>query len=94
MFIPLAYHCKCVDPWLTAGKKLCPVCKQSVEPKENIDIKDRDGGTSSSPEDGNYTDETDDESDADERTPLLSSSRRTSGAISVWRENYLGRIIY
>ncbi|EDV28464.1 E3 ubiquitin-protein ligase RNF13 [Trichoplax sp. H2] len=25
-----AYHCKCIDPWLTDNKRECPVCKRRV----------------------------------------------------------------
>lgn len=64
-FASTAYHCKCVDPWLTKTKKTCPVCKQKVVPSQG----DSDSDTDSSQE----------ENEVSEHTPLLppSASVRT-----------------
>ena len=54
----LAYHMKCVDPWLLNNKRVCPVCKRKVIPGDETDTED----------------ESDDEEPHDratERTPLL-----------------------
>ncbi|XP_073915954.1 E3 ubiquitin-protein ligase RNF13 isoform X1 [Castor canadensis] len=67
-----AYHCKCVDPWLTKTKKTCPVCKQKVVPSQG----DSDSDTDSSQE----------ENGVSEHTPLLrplaSVSTQSFGALS------------
>lgn len=67
-----AYHCKCVDPWLTKTKKTCPVCKQKVVPSQG----DSDSETDSSQE----------ENEVSENTPLLrplaSVSTQSFGALS------------
>ncbi|XP_033996024.1 E3 ubiquitin-protein ligase RNF167 [Trematomus bernacchii] len=65
-----AYHCKCVDPWLTQTKKTCPVCKQRVthSPTEHSESE-------SEEETGGRGGEEGAEGEADsERTPLLRPS--------------------
>ncbi|KAG7223254.1 hypothetical protein INR49_015610 [Caranx melampygus] len=62
-----AYHCKCVDPWLTQTKKTCPVCKQRVtrnNPEHSESESEEDAGGRGEEEGA--------EGEADsERTPLL-----------------------
>ncbi|KAG5847229.1 E3 ubiquitin-protein ligase RNF13 [Anguilla anguilla] len=62
-----AYHCKCVDPWLTKTKKTCPVCKQRVVPSQGDSDTDTDDSSHE-----------DNEDDASENTPLLRSLASTS----------------
>ncbi|KAM6907792.1 E3 ubiquitin-protein ligase RNF167 [Xenentodon cancila] len=65
-----AYHCKCVDPWLTQTKKTCPVCKQRVT-RNTTEHSESD----SDEETGGRGEEEGTEGDADsERTPLLRPS--------------------
>ncbi|XP_062309397.1 E3 ubiquitin-protein ligase RNF167 [Osmerus eperlanus] len=66
-----AYHCKCVDPWLTLTKKTCPVCKQRVtrpNPEYSESESEEEGVRGGGGEEGA-------EGEADtERTPLLRSA--------------------
>ena len=40
LLIISAYHMKCIDPWLTKNRKVCPVCKRKVGPSNGSDSSD------------------------------------------------------
>lgn len=76
-----AYHCKCVDPWLTEGKRTCPVCKRPVANNRGL-ARSRSGRTDlESVGETSY----EAEAEADETTPLISgtSQRRNSVTMTV-----------
>ncbi|XP_033760378.1 E3 ubiquitin-protein ligase RNF13-like [Pecten maximus] len=62
-----AYHCVCIDPWLTKNKKTCPVCKRKVIPGSNPD-----SDSDSDEDNGNQS--------TSERTPLLGNNNNTRPA--------------
>jgi hypothetical protein len=59
------YHMKCIDPWLTKNRRVCPVCKGKVVLPGITDPTD----SESEAENGTT---------ASERTPLVSNTRRPS----------------
>ncbi|XP_028322284.1 E3 ubiquitin-protein ligase RNF167 [Gouania willdenowi] len=69
-----AYHCKCVDPWLTLTKKTCPVCKQRVT-RKSVALSESESEDES--ESGRGGEEEEGGEDT-ERTPLLRPSNQGS----------------
>lgn len=61
---PSAYHSRCIDPWLTKRRRVCPVCKQKV----------RIAGDSQHDSD----DDDSDTERASERAPLLQQATQVS----------------
>lgn len=55
----LAYHSKCIDPWLTRNRRVCPICKRKVFAADEVAENHGDS---------------DSDSEADDTTPLVRSS--------------------
>ena len=62
-----AYHVKCIDPWLTKNRRVCPVCKAKVVLPGMSDISDTESESENHNNNG-----------ANERTPLLFANRTNS----------------
>lgn len=78
---PLAYHCRCVDPWLTQTKKTCPVCKQRVTRTNPEYSESSDSDEEVGPREANEEEEGTSDADS-ERTPLLRPSNPASPSSS------------
>ncbi|XP_069803435.1 E3 ubiquitin-protein ligase RNF167 isoform X2 [Dendropsophus ebraccatus] len=63
-----AYHCGCIDPWLTKTKRSCPICKHRVL-RTQEDSDSEDGGQEAAADSERGGEESD-----NERTPLLRPS--------------------
>lgn len=74
-----AYHCKCVDPWLTQTKKTCPVCKQRVTRPSPEYSDSSDSEEDSGPRGGDDGEGGASGGEQSERTPLLHPSPQSSG---------------
>ncbi|PFX24464.1 E3 ubiquitin-protein ligase RNF13 [Stylophora pistillata] len=76
-----AYHCKCVDPWLTEGKRTCPVCKRPVANDTGL-TRSR-SGRNDMESMGETSYEAEPEAEANERTPLISTTSQSRASITM-----------
>lgn len=70
ILIYIAYHCKCIDPWLTRNRRFCPICKRRVY-GNNEDLHAV-----------AYSSDTDSD-EPNDRTPLVPSHVNNSNSLGV-----------
>ncbi|XP_022160265.1 E3 ubiquitin-protein ligase RNF13 isoform X1 [Myzus persicae] len=76
-----AYHCKCIDPWLTRNRRFCPICKRRVY-GNNEDLHAV-----------AYSSDTDSDEQPNDRTPLVSPGINNSNSLGVGTfRSFRGRV--
>ncbi|XP_060854257.1 E3 ubiquitin-protein ligase RNF13 isoform X2 [Rhopalosiphum padi] len=75
-----AYHCKCIDPWLTRNRRFCPICKRRVY-GNNEDLHSV-----------AYSSDTDSD-EPNDRTPLVAPGINNSNSLGVGTfRSFRGRV--
>lgn len=67
----IAYHCKCIDPWLTRNRRFCPICKRRVY-SNNGDLHTE-----------AYSSDTDSDHEPNDRTPLVPARINNSNSLGI-----------
>ncbi|XP_008178937.1 ring finger protein 13 isoform X2 [Acyrthosiphon pisum] len=76
-----AYHCKCIDPWLTRNRRFCPICKRRVY-GNNEDLHAV-----------AYSSDTDSDEQPNDRTPLVAPTINNSNTLGVGTfRSFRGRV--
>lgn len=78
------YHLRCIDPWLTKSRRICPVCKGKVRVAGMSDVSDTE---SESDHSISNTRQNQRNNNANESTPLLREQQSTRQSSSRSHEN-------
>lgn len=76
------YHTKCIDPWLTRGRRQCPICKRRIRNDGTCDMGDKQPGNQGDEE--THSNGSGGDSPG-ERTPLVTTPSRQYTGQTSWQ---------